>query len=306
MFDILIIGSGPSGMTSAIYGARMNLKVAIIEKSAPGGQMVNTAKIENYPGIASIDGASLSMNMYEQMTNFGVEFISDEVLKLEKIDNYFKVKTSFGEYLSKTVIIATGTKNRKLEVKGEDKFTGHGISWCAICDGSFYKGKDVIVIGGGNSALEEAIYLSNICKKVYIVHRRDEFRADKMIIDNLKKCSNIEYLLSKTITEFASSNDQKLSKVKLLDLKANKEEWFNIDGVFEFVGQIPNSEAFKDLGIVKDNGYISVNENFETKIKGLFASGDIIDKGVRQIATAVNDGAISAINASRYIKDVIL
>lgn len=303
MFDILIIGSGPSGMTCAIYGARMNLKVAIIERNAPGGQMVNTAKIENYPGFSSIDGATLSMNMYEQMTNFGVEFIGEEVEKIEKIDNNFIVKTNYyNVYEAKTVIIATGTKNRKLGVIGEDKFTGRGISWCAICDGSFYKGKEVIVVGGGNSALEEAIYLSSICKKVYIVHRRDEFRADKMIIENLEKCKNVSYLLSKTITEFASDNGKNLTKVKLLNLKDNSEEWFNIDGVFEFVGQIPNSEIFKDLGIVNEAGYIEVDKNFETKIKGLFASGDIIDKGVRQIATAINDGAISALNASRYIK----
>ena len=302
MVDILIIGSGPSGMTCAIYGARMNLKVAIIERNAPGGQMVNTAKIENYPGFSSIDGATLSMNMYEQMTNFGVEFIGEEVEKIEKIDNKFIVKTNYNVYEAKTVIIATGTKNRKLGVIGEDKFTGRGISWCAICDGSFYKGKEVIVVGGGNSALEEAIYLSSICKKVYIVHRRDEFRADKMIIENLEKCKNVSYLLSKTITEFASDNGKNLTKVKLLNLKDNSEEWFNIDGVFEFVGQIPNSEIFKDLGIVNEAGYIEVDKNFETKIKGLFASGDIIDKGVRQIATAINDGAISALNASRYIK----
>lgn len=302
MFDILIIGSGPSGMTCAIYGARMNLKVAIIERNAPGGQMVNTAKIENYPGFSSIDGATLSMNMYEQMTNFGVEFIGEEVEKIEKIDNKFIVKTNYNVYEAKTVVIATGTKNRKLGVIGEDKFTGRGISWCAICDGSFYKGKEVIVMGGGNSALEEAIYLSSICKKVYIVHRRDEFRADKMIIENLEKCKNVSYLLSKTITEFASDNSKNLTKVKLLNLKDNSEEWFNIDGVFEFVGQIPNSEIFKDLGIVNEAGYIEVDKNFETKIKGLFASGDIIDKGVRQIATAINDGAISALNASRYIK----
>lgn len=302
MFDILIIGSGPSGMTCAIYGARMNLKVAIIERNAPGGQMVNTAKIENYPGFSSIDGATLSMNMYEQMTNFGVEFIGEEVEKIEKIDNKFIVKTNYNVYDAKTVVIATGTKNRKLGVIGEDKFTGRGISWCAICDGSFYKGKEVIVVGGGNSALEEAIYLSSICKKVYIVHRRDEFRADKMIIENLEKYKNVSYLLSKTITEFASDNGKNLTKVKLLNLKDNSEEWFNIDGVFEFVGQIPNSEIFKDLGIVNEAGYIEVDKNFETKIKGLFASGDIIDKGVRQIATAINDGAISALNASRYIK----
>ena len=300
MFDILIIGSGPSGMTSAIYGARMNLKVLVIEKGAPGGAMVNTFNIENYPGFASISGATLSMNMFNQMTELGVEFVSDEVEKIEKTRDYFTVKTTYSTYLSKTVILATGTKNRKLEVKGEEEFIGRGISFCAICDGSFYKNKDVMVVGGGNAAIEEALYLSNIAKKVYLVHRRSEFRADNLSVSKLKEKENVEFILSHTIKEF--SGDKKLEKVLLLNLKDNSEKWMDINGVFIYIGQLPNSDLVKDLGITNESGYVIVDSNFETKVKGLFASGDVIEKGVRQIATAINDGAISALSASRYIK----
>lgn len=300
MFDILIIGSGPSGMTAAIYGARVNLKVGIIERGAPGGAMVNTAKIENYPGFASIDGASLSMTMFEQMMNLGVEFIGEETLEVIKENDKFVVKTNYNTYEAKTVIIATGTTMRKLNVKGEDKYSGYGVSWCAVCDGSFYKGKDVIVVGGGNSAIEEAIYLSGIVRKVYVVHRRQEFRADPMAVSKLKACPNVEFILDSTIKEF--SGDKVLNKVLIQNVKDNTEAWMDIDGVFEFVGQMPNSELFNNFDIVNDKGYIPVDQNYETKVKGLFACGDIVEKGVRQIATAVNDGAISALSASRLCK----
>ena len=300
MFDIIIIGSGPAGMTSAIYGARMNLKVLVIEKGAPGGAMVNTYKIENYPGFASIDGATLSMNMFEQMTSLGVEFLGDEVEKITKDGDIFTVKTTYSLYQGKTVILATGTKNRKIGAINEEKFLGRGISFCAICDGSLYKDKDVMVVGGGNSAIEEALYLANIAKKVYLVHRRDSFRAALKSVDELKKKENVEFILDSVLEEF--SGDKKLEQVLIKNLKTEKEEWIKVDGVFEYVGQIPNNEAFIDLGITNDNGYVLVDGNFETKIEGLFACGDIIEKGVRQIATAVNDGAISALSASRYIK----
>ena len=300
MFDIIIIGSGPAGMTSAIYGARMNLKVLVIEKGAPGGAMVNTYKIENYPGFASIDGATLSMNMFEQMTSLGVEFLGDEVEKITKNGDTFTVKTTYSLYQGKTVILATGTKNREIGAINEEKFLGRGISFCAICDGSLYKDKDVMVVGGGNSAIEEALYLANIAKKVYLVHRRDSFRAALKSVDELKKKENVEFILNSVLEEF--QGDKKLEQVLIKNLKTEKEEWIKVDGVFEYVGQIPNNEAFIDLGITNDNGYVLVDGNFETKIEGLFACGDIIEKGVRQIATAVNDGAISALSASRYIK----
>ena len=240
------------------------------------------------------------MNMFEQMTSLGVEFLGDEVEKITKDGDTFTVKTTYSLYQGKTVILATGTKNRKIGAINEEKFLGRGISFCAICDGSLYKDKDVMVVGGGNSAIEEALYLANIAKKVYLVHRRDSFRAALKSVDELKKKENVEFILDSVLEEF--SGDKKLEQVLIKNLKTEKEEWIKVDGVFEYVGQIPNNEAFIDLGITNDNGYVLVDGNFETKIEGLFACGDIIEKGVRQIATAVNDGAISALSASRYIK----
>lgn len=300
MFDILIIGSGPAGMTAAIYGKRSGLNVAIFEKSAPGGAMINTNKIENYPGIKTIDGASLAMNMYEQITDLGVTYFSLEVEKIEKENDIFKVYANNEVYLSKAVIIATGTKNKKLSVKNEDKFSGRGISWCAICDGNFYKNKKVAVVGGGNSALEEGLYLSTLANKVYVIHRRDSFRADDIIVNKLKEKENVEFILDTTINEF--SGEKKLEKILIYNVKEKTEKWLDIDGVFEYIGQEADYKFFKDLEISNEKGYIIVDSNFETKIKGLFAAGDIVNKEIRQIATAVNDGAIAALNASRYCK----
>lgn len=300
MFDILIIGSGPAGMTAAIYGKRSGLDVAIFEKSAPGGAMINTNKIENYPGVLSCDGATLAMNMYEQITDLGVTYFSLEVEKIEKENDIFKVYANNEVYLSKTVIIATGTKNKKLSVRNEDKFSGRGVSWCAICDGNFYKNKKVAVVGGGNSALEEGLYLSTLASKVYIIHRRDTFKADDIIVKKLEKKENVEFILDTTINEF--SGEKKLEKILIYNVKEKTEKWLDIDGVFEYIGQETDYKFFKDLDISNEKGYIKVDSNFQTKIKGLFAAGDIVNKEIRQIATAVNDGAIAALNASRYCK----
>ncbi len=300
IYDMLIIGSGPAGMTSAIYGLRANLKVALFEKSAPGGAMINTAKIENYPGYKSIDGVSLSMNMYQQVIDLGVDYYSREIEKIEKGDDKFKVFSDGEIFYSKTVIIATGTKNKKLSVENEEKFSGRGISWCAICDGNFFKNKIVAVVGGGNSALEEGMYLSGLAKKVYIIHRRDEFRASKRIVEEAMKKENIEFVYNTIVTGFSGSD--KLEGLILKKLTSGNETILNVDGCFEYIGQEPNSNFVKGLNITNEKGYIMVDNNFETKIKGLFAAGDIINKEFRQIATAVNDGAIAALSASRYCK----
>ena len=300
MYDVLIVGSGPAGMTAAIYAARMNLKVCVLEKSAPGGAMVNTSKIENYPGYSSIDGATLSMNMFEQMMGLGIDFVGDDCQEIIKEGDTFKVVTSFGSYESKTVIYATGTRHKKLNVTNEEKFSGYGISWCAVCDGSFYKEKEICVVGGGNSALEEAIYLANIANKVYLIHRRDSFRADPIIVNELKEKANVEFVLNSQIVEFIG--DKKLEKVLVRNINTNEERLVEVEGCFEFVGQDPANEPLKNLDVVNEKGYVLVDSQLETKVKGLFAAGDIIDKDVRQIVTAVNDGAIAALGASRYCK----
>jgi thioredoxin reductase (NADPH) len=294
MFDVLIIGAGPSGLTAAIYAARNNLKVGIFEGNVPGGALVITATVENYPGFKKIDGPDLAYSMFEQAMNLGVEFFGFSVKEVRKNQDHFTV-IGDEEVEGKTVIIATGTARKKLEIPGENEFTARGISWCAICDGALYRGKDVAVVGGGNSALEESIYLANLAKTVYLIHRRSEFRAESYILDQVNSLPNVKMILDSKILEFQGRDS--LESVRLLNMKTNEETTLSINGCFEFIGQIPATEFVKELGITDEFGFIPVNEKFETKIKGLYASGDVIAKDIRQIVTAVNDGAIAALNA---------
>lgn len=298
MFDILIVGAGPAGMTAAIYAARNNLKVGIFEGNVPGGQVVVTATVENYPGFKTIDGPDLAYSMFEQVMNLGVEYFAFNVQNIRQENDYFVV-IGDEEVKGKVVLIATGTSQKRLEVPGEDKFVGRGISWCAICDGSFYRGQDVAVVGGGNSALEESIYLANIVKTVYLIHRRQEFRAESHIVDKVKKLPNIKLVLDSVVEEFIG--EENLGKIRLRNLVNNTTSDIDVKACFEYVGQIPATDFVKDLKITNDKGYIIVDENFETSIKGIFACGDVIEKSVRQIVTATNDGAIAALNAIKSI-----
>lgn len=298
MFDILIVGAGPAGMTAAIYAARNNLKVGIFEGNVPGGQVVVTATVENYPGFKTIDGPDLAYSMFEQVMNLGVEYFAFNVQNIRQENDYFVVSGD-EEVKGKVVLIATGTSQKRLGVPGEDKFVGRGISWCAICDGSFYRGQDVAVVGGGNSALEESIYLANIVKTVYLIHRRQEFRAESHIVDKVKKLPNIKLVLDSVVEEFIG--EENLGKIRLRNLVNNTTSEIDVKACFEYVGQIPATDFVKDLKITNDKGYIIVDENFETSIKGMFACGDVIEKSVRQIVTATNDGAIAALNAIKSI-----
>lgn len=298
MFDILIVGAGPAGMTAAIYAARNNLKVGIFEGNVPGGQVVVTATVENYPGFKTIDGPDLAYSMFEQVMNLGVEYFAFNVQNIRQKNDYFVVSGD-EEVKGKVVLIATGTSQKRLGVPGEDKFVGRGISWCAICDGSFYRGQDVAVVGGGNSALEESIYLANIVKTVYLIHRRQEFRAESHIVDKVKKLPNIKLVLDSVVEEFIG--EENLGKIRLRNLVNNTTSEIDVKACFEYVGQIPATDFVKDLKITNDKGYIIVDENFETSIKGMFACGDVIEKSVRQIVTATNDGAIAALNAIKSI-----
>lgn len=299
MFDVLIVGAGPAGLTAAIYAARNNLKVGIFEGNVPGGQIVVTATVENYPGYGKIDGPDLAYLMFEQAMNLGVELIGSNVIKIMKQDGLFLVKTFDEEFSAPIVIIATGTSQKRLNVKGEAKFESKGISWCAICDGSLYKGKDVAVIGGGNSALEETIYLSNLVNKVFLIHRREDFRAESTIVSKVKTLKNVEMILNSVVDEFIG--DKVLGKIRLSNLKNKQERVIEVSGAFEYVGQIPTTSFVQDLKITDEAGYIIVNENFETKIDNLFACGDVIVKTIRQIVTATNDGAIAALNAIKKL-----
>lgn len=293
MFDSIIIGAGPGGLSAAIYLLRSNLKVGIVEGNMPGGQVANTAVVENYPGYARIDGVDLATNMYMQAMGLGAEYFADYAEKIEKVaDGSFKITLADEVLTARTVIIATGMKQRHLNVPGEDEFTGKGISWCAICDGSLYRGEDVAVVGGGNSAVHESIYLSGIARKVYLIHRRDEFRADSGSVELLKKIPNVEMILSDEIAEIKGSTG-----LEKLILKSGRE--VTAQALFEYIGFLPNSEIVKDFGVVNAEGFINVNEHYETKVKGMYAVGDIVNKNIRQIVTAVNDGAIAALHAVR-------
>lgn len=299
MYDCLVIGAGPGGLTAAIYCSRANLKVAVLEKLMPGGQVASTYKIDNYPGVPEVSGVDLALKMFDQATALGVEYLPMEVIDIKKEKDIFLVKTNDQILQAKTVIVATGTKNRKLHVEGEEKYLGRGISFCAICDGSFYQGQDVLVVGGGNSALEESLYLSSIVKQVYIINITDEPTAFKNVQDKVKKTKNIEVFNNSEVIAF--EGDDSLKEVKVKNLKTKEVTSFKVNGCFEYIGHIPNTDFLKDLGILNKYGYIVVDERKETKVKGLFGVGDVIDKEIRQITTATGDGTIAALNAAKYL-----
>lgn len=298
MFDLIIIGAGPGGLTAAIYARRSNLSVAIIEKSAPGGAIINTKNIENYPGYENIDGVSLALNMFSQVQKLKTTFINDNITKLEKENNIFKV---IGKkvYEAKYVIIASGTTYNTLSLPNEEKYLGRGLSFCALCDGGLYKEKEVAVVGGGSSALEEALYLADVTKKVYLIHRRDTFRGEDTLVQKAKNHRNIVLKLSSEVIEYIG--EKQIEAVKIKDAN-NNVSILKVGAVFLYVGSHVDDSYFKDLKITNNNGYIETNEKMETSIEGLFAIGDCRAKEIRQIVTATSDGAIAASNIVKRLK----
>lgn len=290
MKDLIIIGAGPGGVTAAIYAKRSNLDLLVFEKNCVGGNVVNAFEIENYPGVGKIVGADLSINFLNELDALGIEVNYEEIKEVKKIDDHFKVITIDDiEYEAKKVLLALGTKARKLNLENEDALLGRGVSFCATCDGAFYKNKTVLVVGGGNSALTEAMYLSNIASKVYVITRH-ELKGTKKEIDELKGKKNVEVIEFKQIKELVSENKY-LKSVILFDTNTKEEMKLDVDGVFVYIGQIPQTGFLSNLGILNESGFINVDKHFETSVKGLFAIGDCIDKEVRQIATAVGDAA---------------
>lgn len=296
-FDTIVIGAGVAGMTSAIYLKRANLNVLILEKSVPGGQINKTQKIENYPGFKSIDGPSLAMNIYEQVSNLDIKISFEDVKEIEKEQNLFIIKTNQNEYEVKSIIIATGRIPLKLGLENENNLIGHGISYCALCDGIFYKDMDVAIVGGGNSALTEALYLSDICRKVYIIHRRNVLKADAILQEKINMKSNIFIKYNVTIKE-AIENENKLSKIILSD-----NQILQIDGLFIYIGNIPDTKFLKKININLDNDYIVVDKNMKTNIDLVYACGDVIKKDVYQISTAVGEAATAATNIIKFLKE---
>lgn len=294
MYDVIIIGAGPAGLTAAIYLGRAGKKVLILEKNVYGGQIVNSKEVENYPAISKISGFEFSSNLYNQAKNFGAELKYETVVNLTKDK---EVITNRGKYQAKSIIIATGLSNRTLEIDGVDSFIGRGISYCATCDGNFFKDKVVAVVGGGNTALEDAIFLSNICKKVYIIHRRTTFRGEKILQDILNKKENVEYVLNSNVVKI---NGNELLESIIINTN-NEEKELQIDGLFLAIGQIPNN-SYIDIIDLDEKGYAIANEDCKTNIDGIYVAGDFRTKKVRQLVTAASDGATAAINAIEYIE----
>lgn len=292
MYDIVIIGAGPAGLTAAIYARRANKKTLVLEAKTYGGQIVNTLDIENYPAEPKISGLELAKKMYEQAKNLGVEFEYEKVVDIVDGDEKKVIKTEENEYEAKAVIIATGTDYRKLGLEREEELAGRGISYCATCDGALFKGEEIAVAGGGNSALYEALYLADIVKKIYLIHRRDELRGDDILVEKLKEKGNVEFVLGSNVTKLLG--DDKLEKIEI-----NGEKTLDVSALFIAVGREPKVSFSK---ITKDiNGYIQAGENCKTNVEGIFVAGDARTKETRQIVTAVSDGAVAATAAIKYL-----
>lgn len=290
--DLIIIGAGPSGVSAAIYAKRANLDFIIFEKFAIGGQVINAFEIENYPGFNKIFGSDLAIKFMDNLVNLNVNIKYEEVVLLEKNEDIFCIKTSLDNaYYAKNVILALGSNPRKLNILNEDQFTGRGISYCAMCDGNFYKDKEILVYGGGNSAVSEALFLTNIVKKLTIVSR-SSLRADKSLVEELSSKHNVSILENKLIDSLVVEDDV-IKGVNLKDKFNNELKTINVEGIFVYIGAIPSTGFLNNLDILNKEGYIEVNKHFETKINNLYAIGDVINKDLRQIVTATNDGAFA-------------
>ncbi|WP_342388536.1 thioredoxin-disulfide reductase [Salinicoccus bachuensis] len=300
IYDVVIIGAGPAGMTAAVYASRANLRTVMLERGMPGGQMANTEEVENFPGFDFITGPELSTKMFEHSQKFGAEYKYGDIKSVEEDGNIKVLKTGSEEIRTRTIIIATGAEYKKVGVEGEDTLGGRGVSYCAVCDGAFFKEKELVVIGGGDSAVEEGVFLTKFASKVTIVHRRDQLRAQKILQDRAFKNDKIDFIWD---TEIQSINgDSRVESVTLLDKNTGSKYDYDADGVFVYVGMKPLTAPFSDLGILNELGYVETNDEMETSIPGIFAAGDVRNKTLRQIVTATGDGSIAAQNAQHYIE----
>lgn len=303
IYDVVIIGAGPAGMTAALYTSRSDLSTLMIERGIPGGQMANTEDVENYPGYESILGPELSTKMFDHAKKFGAEYAYGDIKEIVDGKEFKTIIAGNKEYKAKTVIITAGAQHKKMGVPGEDEFGGRGVSYCAVCDGAFFRGKELFVIGGGDSAVEEGVYLTRFASKVTIVHRRDELRAQKILQDRAFANEKVDFIWNHVVKEIKGT-DGKVSSVVLTNTKTGEETEHKGDGVFIYIGLLPLSEPFKNLGILNESGYIETDDNMETKIPGIFAAGDIREKKLRQIVTATGDGSIAAQAAQHYIEEM--
>lgn len=300
IYDMIIIGGGPAGYTAALYAARAGIDVVLLERMSAGGQMSLTGDIDNYPGFPEgVDGFTLGMNMQQGAERFGAKTEYGEVESVDFADKIKKIVTPYGTYHGKTVVISTGANPRELGISGEKELTGRGVHYCAHCDGRFYKDKTVIVVGGGNSAAADALYLSNLAKKVYVVHRRDSLRATKIYHEPLMKAENVEFIWDSTVTDFII--DGNLRGVRVRNKLNGNETEIACDGVFVSIGRKPATEFLSGSVAFDPNGYIVADETTKTDVPGVFAAGDVRTKELRQVVTAVSDGAVAVHFAEEYI-----
>lgn len=299
MYDIIIIGAGPAGLSAAVYGQRADKKTLLIDEKGYGGQIINTPEVENYPAIKSISGFEFASNLYEQASGLGAELVFEKAVGIEENDGIKIVKTEENRYETKTVIVATGAKNRPLGLPREEELTGRGVAYCATCDGAFFRGKRVAVVGGGNTALEDAELLSGLAEQVYLIHRRDSFRGEQTQVRRLLEKDNIEFVLNCVPTEFVG--EEKVEGLRVKNTKTDEEEFLSVDGVFVAIGQMPDNEAFAAQVGLDEKGYVTAGEDCLTNTAGIFVAGDCRTKKVRQLATAVSDGAVAALAAVEYI-----
>lgn len=300
IYDVVIIGSGPAGLSASIYATRAMLRCITIEKQyMSGGQILNTYEVDNYPGLPEINGFDMGQKFRKHAEKLGANFVKDEVIKISTEDNIKKIYCKKNEFLAKTIIIATGAEYRHLGVKGEKEFYAKGVSYCATCDGAFFKEKNVAVVGGGDVALEDAIFLSRHCKKIYLIHRRDELRGAKILQNKVFSTPNIEMVWDSVVTEINGKKD--VEKISINNVKTDKKSTISVDGVFVAIGIVPNSSIFKEHIELNSANYIVANEDCKTSLDGVFVAGDVRTKPLRQVATAVSDGATAITSIEKYL-----
>ncbi|MBC8559244.1 thioredoxin-disulfide reductase [Fumia xinanensis] len=299
MVDLIILGAGTAGLSAAIYGVRAGLSVQIIESGLYGGQIVNSPDVDNYPGIASISGFDFVQNLHNHAAGLGVKIINDTIFDVELQSNVKKLISKKQVYEAKTVLLATGASHRKLGCPGEEEFAGRGVSYCATCDGAFFKGKDVAIAGGGNTALEDALFLSNNCNKVYLVHRREEFRAHRTVVEAVKARENIQLTLNYTVSEIRGTNA--VESILLRHTAGGPDKELAVSGIFVAIGLDPNTKLFASQ-VELENGYVKAGENCHTNVPGVFVAGDVRTKDLRQLITAASDGAVAAVEAAKFLQ----
>ena len=303
MYDVIIIGAGPAGMTAAVYASRGNMDTLLLERGVPGGQMADTEDIENYPGFESILGQELSTKMFDHAQKFGAQYAYGDVKSVTDHGSYKEIDAGSKTYKGRAIIITTGAQYKKLGIPGEEELTGRGVSYCAVCDGAFFRHKHLVVVGGGDSAVEEGNYLTQFADQVTIIHRRDELRAQKILQERAFKNEKIDFIWDSTVEEIYG-DDMKVQGVKVKNKKTGVMTEFPADGTFIYVGLLPNSTPFSELGITDEEGWIETNIKMETKVPGIFAVGDVRKTPLRQVATAVGDGSLAGQAVFDYVEEL--